>query len=78
MWLRYRYRFYPTADQRRQLVHTFGCTRFVYNWALGMKGEAFRERAERITYPETDKRLTALKQQDETSFLREVSSVPLK
>jgi hypothetical protein len=26
MWLRYRYRFYPMADQRRQLVHTFGCT----------------------------------------------------
>jgi putative transposase len=45
---------------------------------LAMKQEAFRERAERISYPETDKRLTALKQQEETSFLSEVSSVPLK
>jgi putative transposase len=43
-----------------------------------MKQAAFRERAERISYPETDKRLTVLKKQDETSFLSEVSSVPLK
>src|SRR5215210_2797609 len=76
--LRYRYRFYPTPDQERQLARTFGCTRYVYNWALGMKQEAFWERAERISYPETDKRLTALKRQEETSFLSEVSSVPLK
>ncbi len=43
-----------------------------------MKQEAFKKRAERISYPETDKRLTALKRQDETSFLSGVSSVPLK
>lgn len=78
MRLRYRYRFYPTPDQKHQLARTFGCTRYVYNWALGMKQEAFKERAERISYPETDKRLTVLKQQEETAFLQEVSSVPLK
>lgn len=78
MRLRYQYRVYPTPDQRENLARTFGCTRFVYNRMLAMKQEAFRERAERISYPETDRRLTALKQQDETSFLSEVSSVPLK
>ncbi len=78
MQLRYRYRAYPTPDQRQNLARTFGCTRYVYNWALGMKQEAFKERAERISYPETDKRLTELKRQEETSFLSEVSSVPLK
>ena len=30
----YKFRFYPTAGQERQLAHTFGCVRFVYNWAL--------------------------------------------
>lgn len=78
MPLRYRYRFYPTPEQEQQLARTFGCVRYVYNWALGMKQEAFKEQAERISYPETDRRLTDLKKQDETSFLSEVSSVPLK
>ncbi len=78
MFLRYKYRVYPTPEQEQQLARTFGCVRYVYNWALGMKQEAFKESAERISYPETDKRLTMLKQQQETSFLSEVSSVPLK
>ena len=78
MKLRYRYRFYPTPEQRENLSRTFGCVRFTYNRMLAVKSEAFRERAERISYPETDKRLTTLKQESETAFLREVSSVPLK
>lgn len=78
MQLRYRYRAYPTPEQRENLSRTFGCTRFVFNWALALKSEALRKRAERISYPETDKRLTMLKRQEETSFLSEVSSVPLK
>lgn len=75
---RFRYRFYPTPEQAQQLARTFGCVRYVYNWALGLKSEAFRERAEKISYAETDKRLTTLKQQEETEWLQEVSSVPLK
>ncbi len=75
---RYRYRFYPTLEQEQQLARTFGCVRYVYNWALGMKQEAFKERAQRISYPQTDKRFTVLKQQEETAWLSEVSSVPLK
>lgn len=78
MRARYRYRFYPTWDQEQQLARTFGCVRYVYNWALGMKQEEFKESAERISYPQTDKRLTALKQQEQTAWLSEVSSVPLK
>lgn len=76
--LRYRYRFYPTPEQKEQLARTFGCARLVYNRALGMKQEAFKERAERISYPEMNKWLTKLKRQDETSFLSEVSNVPLQ
>lgn len=75
---RYKYRFYPTPEQAQQLARTFGCVRYVYNWALGMKSEAFRERAEKISYADTDKCLTTLKQQPETEWLQEVSSVPLK
>ncbi|WP_200806995.1 helix-turn-helix domain-containing protein [Thiothrix eikelboomii] len=33
----YHYRCYPTAEQEQQLAQTFGCARFVYNWALALK-----------------------------------------
>lgn len=75
---RYKYRFYPTDEQASQLARQFGCARYVYNWALGMKAEAFREHGEKITYAATDKRLTSLKCEEDKTWLQEVSSVPLK
>lgn len=45
---------------------------------LSMKQTAFKERAERISYPETNRMLTALKREPETAFLQEVSSRPLQ
>ncbi|GIV59515.1 MAG: transposase [Rhodothermaceae bacterium] len=76
--LRYRYRFHPNAEQRQMLARQFGCVRYVYNWALAMKRDAFRERGEKIGYAETDKRLTALKREPDHVWLRDVSSVPLQ
>ncbi|RHC71009.1 hypothetical protein DW831_20270 [Bacteroides uniformis] len=35
----YKYRIYPTEDQKVFLAKTFGCCRFVYNWALNLKIE---------------------------------------
>jgi putative transposase len=75
---RYCYRFYPTPEQEVQLARTFGCVRYVYNWALAMKQDALRQRTEKVSYAETDRRLTAHKRQEETAWLREVPSVPLK
>ncbi|WP_166978609.1 RNA-guided endonuclease InsQ/TnpB family protein [Rhodocaloribacter litoris] len=76
--LRYRYRFYPNAEQRQMLARQFGCVRYVYNWALALKRDAFRERGEKIGYAETDKRLTALKREPDHAWLNDVSSVPLQ
>ena len=74
----YRYRFYPTPDQAAVLARTFGCARYVYNWALRLRTDAYYERQERIGYHEASAALTALKQQPETAWLNEVSSVPLQ
>ena len=30
----YRYRFYPTDEQKQILARTFGCVCYTYNWAL--------------------------------------------
>src|SRR5947209_12986125 len=72
----YQYRFYPTDEQGRIFAHTFGCTRFVYNWALRLRTDAYYKDQHRIGYHETSAQLTRLKKQ--TSWLNEVSSVPLQ
>jgi len=60
------------------LARTFGSARFVYNWALRLRTDAYFDRQERIGYHEASAALTALKQQPETTWLKEVSSVPLQ
>ena len=72
----YRYRCYPTNAQAAVLARTFGCARFVYNWALRVSTDAYYERQERISYADTSAALTTLKQQADTTWLNEVSSVP--
>lgn len=74
----YRFRFYPTAEQETILARTFGCTRYVYNWALRQRTDAYYERHERIGYHEASAALTALKQRPDTAWLAAVSSVPLQ
>lgn len=37
----YKYRIYPTDEQKVLLAKTFGCCRFVYNWALKLKIEVY-------------------------------------
>ena len=72
----YQYRIYPTDEQKKNLAQTFGCARFVYNWALRLRTDAYYERQERIGYNELSSRLTHLKQQDDYTWLNEVSCVP--
>ena len=44
----YKYRIYPTEDQKDLFSRTFGCCRFVYNWALNLKITAYKERNETL------------------------------
>jgi putative transposase len=50
--------------------------RFVYNWALRLRTDAYYERQERISYADTSAALTLLKREPGTAWLNEVSSVP--
>jgi putative transposase len=72
----YRYRFYPTPEQATVLARTFGSARFVYNWALRLRTDAYYQRQERIRYADTSSALTQLKHEPGTAWLNEVSSVP--
>src|SRR5438105_3595885 len=80
MWQKcaYQYRFYPTKEQQQSLARTFGCVRYVYNWALRLRIDTYKETKRGLSTNELSRRLTVLKQQSETAFLGEVSSVPLQ
>src|SRR5712691_10065746 len=74
----YTYRIYPTDEQASILARTFGCCRFVYNWALPQRTDAFFQHGERLYYNQLAVMLTDLKKQEEYAWLSEVSSVPLQ
>ncbi len=74
----YKYRLYPTPEQMRNFACTFGCCRFVYNWALRLRTTAYFERGQRLYYSDLSEALTALKKEEGTAWLRDVSSVPLQ
>jgi putative transposase len=75
---RWTFRAYPTPEQAQHLACTFGCVRYVWNWALHLRSEAFTTRHERIGYADSSRRLTSLKHAPETAWLQEVSCVPLQ
>ena len=72
----YKYRFYPTEEQARQLAQTFGCVRFVYNWGLSTRKTAYLQHGQSLYYQDLAEMLPALKGQH--PWLREVSAVPLQ
>ncbi len=74
----YKYRLYPTDEQKLQLARQFGCCRFVYNWALRQRTDAFFKRGERLSYEGTAHQLTDLKKQEAYAWLNNVASVPLQ
>ena len=74
----YRYRCYPTSEQRQVFARTFGCCRWVYNQALAHKTTAYREAGQRLSYGDLSALLPLWKTQEERTWLGEVSSVPLQ
>ena len=74
----FRFRFYPTPEQEKELLRTWGCVRLVYNKALDMRHTAWYKNQERVNYSQTSAALTQWKKHDELSFLKSVSSIPLQ
>jgi putative transposase len=69
----YRLRLEPTAAQDRQLRQFAGARRFIWNWAL-QRREHYQQMGKTLPAKELSARLTALKAQPETAWLREMDS----
>ena len=74
----YKYRFYPTSGQARELERTWGCVRVTYNKALDLRTRSWRDSHENVSYLDTAKLLTQWRHSEELGFLSEVAAVPLQ
>ena len=71
----YKYRIYPTSEQKLYLAKTFGCTRFIYNKMLADRIKSYEENKDldikAIKYP------TPAQYKKEYEWLKEVDSLAL-
>lgn len=74
----YKFRLYPTREQENLIQRTFGCTRFVYNYFLDKRIQAYKESKETLNYYACCTALTELKKTEEHSWLKEVDSIALQ
>ena len=71
----YKYRIYPTSEQKLYVAKTFGCTRFIYNQMLADRIKSYHENKDldirTIKYP------TPAQYKKEYEWLKEVDSLAL-
>lgn len=75
---RFNYRLYPTKTQKILLDKTFGCCRWVYNWALEMKISHYQQTQQGLSIFEVGSRMTILKKKSEVVWLCEVNAQALQ
>ena len=69
----YKYKIKPNKQQEELLSKFFGCARYIYNWGLNIRTQAYKENGKSIGYTELAKQLTQLKKAEEHEWLNEVS-----
>ena len=70
----YRFRLEPTADQEQRLRQFAGARRFIWNWALEQWRDYDRQMGQTLPASKLSARLTALKDEPETAWLREMDA----
>lgn len=74
----YKYRLNPNKEQKIFFEKSFGCVRYVYNWGLNLRNEAYNRNEELLGYYELCKLLTELKQKEDFKWLNDVSNQSLQ
>ena len=73
----YKMRIYPTKEQAIFINKTLGCSRFVYNQGLALRKSNYENKLP-ANYGVTSARLTEMKAEKDTAFLKEVDSIALQ
>ena len=74
----YKYKIKPDAQQKELLSKFFGCVRYIYNWGLNVKTNAYKENGKRVGYVQLAKELTSLKCQQDHEWLNECTAEALQ
>src|SRR5574343_219723 len=74
----YKYRIYPSDDQKAILAKQFGHCRWVYNWGLATKQKAYKETGKSPSKFDLSNLLPNMKKQPETEWLKEAGSQSLQ
>jgi putative transposase len=74
----YKYRLYPTNDQKSKIEQHIGCSRFVYNYFLALHKQNYQEHQMKWNKYEYKKMLVPLKNTEEYIWLKEVNSQTLQ
>ena len=74
----FRYRIYPTEDQKVLLAKHFGAKRFVYNFFLDERKKTYLESKKSLNYYDNAKRLTEIKHSEEYIWMKEINSQSLQ
>ena len=72
----YKFRIYPTKEQKILIAKTIGCSRFVFNRFLDQWNHTYKETGKGLTYNSCSAELTQLKK--ELVWLKEVDSIALQ
>lgn len=74
----FKFRLYPNKEQAKQFNKNIGCCRWVYNWALGLKKNAYEvDKINLSIRKDIRSKLPILKKTEETSFLAEADACAL-
>ena len=74
----YKFKLKPTCKQQQKLLQHFGCSRYIYNWGLDRKKNAYETDKTTLSYIDLAKDLTKLKQQPTHLWLKDVANESLQ
>ena len=74
----FKFRMYPTEEQKVLLSKTFGCVRLIYNFFLNKRINTYQAVKKSLSYDFCSSYLTFLKKTEEMAFLSEVDSIALQ
>jgi len=74
----FKYRIYPNQEQTMLINKHIGSCRWIYNYALNKKVEAYKKDKTRLTRFDISKDLPKLKKNEETKWLKETNSQSLQ
>ena len=73
----YKYRIYPNSEQALLIEKHFGCTRFVFNWALALQNRYYKMFGKGLSRTQIQSQLVKKKKTGKFAWLNEVNSQSL-